>query len=52
MSIKDQYDTFDLRSTAGGDAAWANDRPTTDSTVVERLRDSKTMTFTLSTTSP
>ncbi|MDA0167231.1 amidase [Solirubrobacter ginsenosidimutans] len=38
MSIKDQYDTFDMRSTSGGDAAWANDRPPADSTVVERLR--------------
>ena len=38
MSIKDQYDTFDMRSTSGGDVAWANDRPPTDATVVERLR--------------
>jgi Asp-tRNA(Asn)/Glu-tRNA(Gln) amidotransferase A subunit family amidase len=38
MSIKDQYDTFDMRTTSGGDAAWADDRPPTDATVVERLR--------------
>jgi amidase len=38
MSIKDQYDTLDMRSTSGGDVAWANDRPPTDATVVERLR--------------
>jgi Asp-tRNA(Asn)/Glu-tRNA(Gln) amidotransferase A subunit family amidase len=38
MSIKDQYDTFDMRSTSGGDAAWADDRPPADATVVERLR--------------
>jgi amidase len=38
MAIKDQYDTFDMRSTAGADAFWANDRPPDDSTVVARLR--------------
>jgi Asp-tRNA(Asn)/Glu-tRNA(Gln) amidotransferase A subunit family amidase len=38
MSIKDQYDTFDMRTTAGGDAFWANDRPPSDATVVARLR--------------
>ena len=27
LSIKDQYDTFDMRSTAGQDVAFANDRP-------------------------
>ncbi len=38
MAIKDQYDTFDMRTTGGGDAFWANDRPPADATVVERLR--------------
>ena len=38
VSIKDQYDTFDMRTTSGGDVAWANDRPPDDSTVVARLR--------------
>jgi amidase len=38
LSIKDQYDTFDMRTTAGGDADWADDRPPDDATVVERLR--------------
>jgi Asp-tRNA(Asn)/Glu-tRNA(Gln) amidotransferase A subunit family amidase len=38
MSIKDQYDTFDMRTTNGADVAFANDRPPTDSTVVDRLR--------------
>jgi amidase len=38
MSIKDQYDTFDMRTTAGADAPYANDRPPADSTFVERLR--------------
>jgi len=38
MAIKDQYDTFDLRTTSGADAFWANDRPPEDSTVVSRLR--------------
>ncbi|MBE2316116.1 amidase [Solirubrobacter sp. CPCC 204708] len=38
FSIKDQYDTFDLRTTSGADAFWANDRPPDDATVVARLR--------------
>src|SRR3984893_9783872 len=38
FSIKDQYDTFDMRTTAGMDAAYANDRPPRDATFVERLR--------------
>ncbi len=38
MAIKDQYDTFDMRTTGGGDAFWANDRPPSDATVVARLR--------------
>ena len=39
MAIKDQYDTFDMRTTAGGDAQYANDRPPDDATFVRRLRD-------------
>src|SRR5256712_3590991 len=39
FSIKDQYDTFDMRTTAGMDAAYANDRPPDDSTFVKRLRE-------------
>jgi Asp-tRNA(Asn)/Glu-tRNA(Gln) amidotransferase A subunit family amidase len=38
MAIKDQYDTFDMRTTAGADAFWANDRPPDDATFVARLR--------------
>src|SRR3984957_17847660 len=38
MSIKDQYDTFDMRTTAGADAFYANDRPPEDSVFVQRLR--------------
>jgi amidase len=38
FSIKDQYDTFDMRTTAGMDAAYANDRPARDATFVKRLR--------------
>lgn len=38
MAIKDQYDTFDMRTTSGADVAYANDRPPEDSTHVERLR--------------
>ena len=39
MAIKDQYDTFDMRTTAGADAFWADDRPPDDATFVQRLRD-------------
>jgi len=39
MAIKDQYDTFDMRTTAGADADYANDRPPDDATFVKRLRD-------------
>src|SRR6187401_2454657 len=39
MAIKDQYDTFDMRTTSGGDAQYANDRPPDDATFVRRLRD-------------
>jgi amidase len=38
MAIKDQYDTVDMRTTAGADAFYANDRPPQDSTFVQRLR--------------
>jgi amidase len=38
MSIKDQYDTVDMRTTSGADAAYANDRPPSDATFVKRLR--------------
>ena len=39
MAIKDQYDTFDMRTTSGADADYANDRPPDDATFVKRLRD-------------
>ena len=39
MAIKDQYDTFDMRTTAGADVPYANDRPPVDATFVKRLRD-------------
>ena len=35
FSIKDQYDTFDMRTTAGMDVAYANDRPPRDATFVK-----------------
>jgi amidase len=38
LSIKDQYDTFDLRSTAGQDVAFANDRPPDDAHFIAKLR--------------
>ncbi len=39
FAIKDQYDTLDLRTTAGMDAAYANDRPPRDATFIKRLRE-------------
>jgi amidase len=39
IAIKDQYDTFDLRTTSGADAAYANDRPPHDATFIRRLRE-------------
>jgi amidase len=39
MAIKDQYDTVEMRTTAGGDVQYANDRPPDDATFVKRLRD-------------
>ncbi|HWL17718.1 MAG TPA: amidase [Opitutus sp.] len=36
--VKDQYDTFDQRTTSGADAHYANDRPPDDATFVARLR--------------
>ncbi|HEY3044864.1 MAG TPA: amidase, partial [Vicinamibacterales bacterium] len=43
MAIKDQYDTFDMRTTSGADAQYANDRPPDDATFVKRLRDAGAM---------
>jgi amidase len=39
FSVKDWYDTFDMRSTAGMDVAYANDRPPHDASFITRLRD-------------
>ena len=39
IAIKDQYDTRDMRTTSGGDAQYANDRPPDDATFVKKLRD-------------
>ena len=36
MAIKDQYDTFDMRTTSGADVQYANDRPPEDATFVKR----------------
>jgi Asp-tRNA(Asn)/Glu-tRNA(Gln) amidotransferase A subunit family amidase len=38
IAVKDQYDTRDMRTTSGADIDYANDRPPTDATFVERLR--------------
>jgi len=39
IAIKDQYDTKDMRTTSGGDAQYADDRPPDDATFVAKLRD-------------
>jgi Asp-tRNA(Asn)/Glu-tRNA(Gln) amidotransferase A subunit family amidase len=39
IAIKDQYDTFDMRSTSGADVFYANDRPPDDATFVKKLRE-------------
>lgn len=39
FSIKDMIDTFDMRTTSGADAFYANDRPPDDATLVKRLRE-------------
>src|SRR5262249_5700481 len=39
ISIKDWYDTFDMRTTASADVLFANDRPPRDATFIQRLRD-------------
>ncbi|MBI4487637.1 MAG: amidase [Deltaproteobacteria bacterium] len=38
FAIKDLFDTFDMRTTAGAAAAYANDKPPDDATVVAKLR--------------
>jgi Asp-tRNA(Asn)/Glu-tRNA(Gln) amidotransferase A subunit family amidase len=39
FSIKDLLDTYDMRTTSGADADYANDRPPADATIIKRLRD-------------
>jgi amidase len=39
IAVKDQYDTKDMRTTSGGDAQYANDRPPDDATFVGKLRE-------------
>jgi amidase len=38
FAIKDLFDTFDMRTTAGAAAAYANDKPPRDATVIANLR--------------
>jgi Asp-tRNA(Asn)/Glu-tRNA(Gln) amidotransferase A subunit family amidase len=38
FAIKDNYDTVDMRTTAGAAAAYANDKPPQDATMVAKLR--------------
>jgi len=39
IAVKDQYDTFDMRSTSGADVAYANDRAPDDATFIKKLRE-------------
>jgi amidase len=38
FAVKDQFDTFDMRSTSGAAAPYADDRPPRDAEIVARLR--------------
>lgn len=38
FAIKDNYDTIDMRTTAGAAAAYANDKPPQDATMIAKLR--------------
>jgi Asp-tRNA(Asn)/Glu-tRNA(Gln) amidotransferase A subunit family amidase len=38
FAVKDNYDTVDMRTTAGADASYANDKPPKDATMVAKLR--------------
>src|SRR5580700_3813626 len=38
FAVKDNYDTFDMRTTAGAAADYANDKPPKDATIVAKLR--------------
>src|SRR5207237_7310193 len=38
FAIKDQFDTFDMRTTSGAAVGYANDRPPRDAEIVRRLR--------------
>ncbi len=38
FAVKDQFDTFDMRTTSGAAANYANDRPPMDAEIVARLR--------------
>lgn len=39
VSVKDQYDTFDMRTTSGADADYADDRPPRDANFIKRMRE-------------
>ncbi len=45
FSFKDPYDTKDMRSTGGADAAYDNDFPARDHVLVEQLRDKGAIIF-------
>jgi len=42
FAVKDNYDTVDMRTTAGAAADYANDKPPKDATMVAKLRASAT----------
>ena len=39
FAVKDQFDTFDMRTTSGAAANYANDRPPRDAEIIARLRN-------------
>jgi len=39
IALKDQFDTFDMRTTQGADAFFADDRPPDDATFVAKMRE-------------
>ena len=45
FALKDPFDTKDMRSTGGGDAAYDIDVPARDHMLVERLRDKGAIIF-------
>src|SRR5437764_432229 len=45
FAVKDQFDTFDMRTTSGAAANYANDRPPRDAEIIPRLRNAGALTL-------